>query len=495
MKIIVCGLGQVGFRVSMLLLRLGETVTVVAAVAREPFADELRRAGAQIIVGDARIESHLMEAGILEADVVLACTDHDLVNIEIALDSIRIAPQARVVLRLFDRTLASRLQQNLGIQRAVGMSIIAAPIFAAAAVDQKLVGEFFAHDRLFHVSFANSPQNDGKECPSVHISSKDKAFGISQYDSAAKWRFARKQQTGFAEYREIIATIWRTSPAILRSAAKGIFLLAIISIGVFSMGMKLSLLDAMYFVVTTLTTTGYGDISVLKHSDWLKVYSIILMILGSASVAIMYSMVTDFVLGTRFDRLIGRSRTRETDHIVIVGVGNLGFRLVESLLRRGERVVCVDHDINAEYRDLLPRDLPFIVGDGRDLDTLSRANIAEAKSVVCATQNDSVNLSVALAARQVSPQIRCVVRIFDEAFADKVERSLDIDVAMSASRVAAPEFVAHALFPDAMFGAECSQGLLIVRPASDHGAAGLETIKVTGEAPPEILVGLKRFTS
>ena len=68
--------------------------------------------------------------------------------------------------------------------------------------------------------------------------------------------------------------------------------------------------------------------------------------------------------------------------------------------------------------------------------------------MVAATGDDSVNLGIGLAARRMNPKIRTVVRLFDAEFARKVENALGIDAALSSSRIAAPTFVAAALFSD-----------------------------------------------
>ncbi len=57
------------------------------------------------------------------------------------------------------------------------------------------------------------------------------------------------------------------------------------------------------------------------------------------------------------------------------------------------------------------------------------------------------NLGVALAARRLRPDVRTVVRLFDPDFARKVQEAFSVDAALSASLLAAPAFVAAALFP------------------------------------------------
>src|SRR5262249_53831188 len=138
--VVVCGLGQVGYRTCDLLLRLGETVVVVAQDAREERRRGVLDRGARLIVADARDEARLAEAGVREAKALLALTNHDLVNVEIALDAKRLRPDLPVVVRLFDQQLARHLERSFDLRRALGVSAVAAPTFAAAALGERWIG-------------------------------------------------------------------------------------------------------------------------------------------------------------------------------------------------------------------------------------------------------------------------------------------------------------------------------------------------------------------
>src|SRR5207237_5124605 len=74
--------------------------------------------------------------------------------------------------------------------------------------------------------------------------------------------------------------IWRGSPAPLRHAFIALNLLILLSVFVFHVGMRLSFLNALYFVVSTVTTTGYGDINPGRAVWWLTLYGCLLMMLG-----------------------------------------------------------------------------------------------------------------------------------------------------------------------------------------------------------------------
>src|SRR5436190_8031896 len=97
--ILVCGLGQVGFRVSLLLLALGEDVTVLTTEASPEWAGILDAAGAKILIGDAQNLSELKRAGLDNAKCLIGCCNVDLINIQIAFEARRLRPNLRIVLR------------------------------------------------------------------------------------------------------------------------------------------------------------------------------------------------------------------------------------------------------------------------------------------------------------------------------------------------------------------------------------------------------------
>ena len=118
--VIVCGLGRVGYRLAMMLLRLGERVVVINETARADWLRAVTDAGAEVISGDARSAATLAAAGLPTAKAIIAATNHDVVNIETALDARQERPDLPIVVRLFDRDLADMLEDRLGVRRALG---------------------------------------------------------------------------------------------------------------------------------------------------------------------------------------------------------------------------------------------------------------------------------------------------------------------------------------------------------------------------------------
>lgn len=218
------------------------------------------------------------------------------------------------------------------------------------------------------------------------------------------------------------------------------------SIAVFASAMQLSWVDATYFTITTATSTGYGDISLLQSPGWLKLYGNVVMLAGTAAMAAGFGVMTDFLVGSRLDALFGRRRKKVQDHVILCGLGNVGVRVLERLLEIGEHVVVVEHDENSRFvaraREL---GVDIVVGDMRNTVVLEQACCAKARSIIACSNDDLANLEASLAARAVNGSIRVVLRMFNQGLARRLESSLGITTALSTSTLAAPAFALAAL--------------------------------------------------
>lgn len=101
----------------------------------------------------------------------------------------------------------------------------------------------------------------------------------------------------------------------------GFALLVAASTLVFKSSLDLALLDGLYFVVITVTTTGYGDISLLEASPSIKLAGIATMILGALVLAPVFGLVTDAIVGARLARALGQQPVPRRRHVIVCGVG------------------------------------------------------------------------------------------------------------------------------------------------------------------------------
>ena len=443
--VIVCGLGRVGRRVAHLLRRLGEDVTVVTMPTRDDWRRDAEEAGVRVLIGDARDERLVTSAGLAEASALVSVTDRDIANIEITLDAKRLRPDLPVVTRLFDQTLARELENALDVRRAPAASAVAAPAFAAAALGDDVIGSFALGEQSWVVTRS---ADEGATAVKLPISG-DTAHWLVPRDAwvaslpAAPTTKRRKSLGPLAFAR----ALWRGAPPTLRVA--GLVLLGLIAFSVlmFHFLMQLSLIDSLYFIIATVTTVGYGDITP-KDAGWFaKLYGCLVMLLGSATMALLTSLITDYFVAARFRTALYGHDPPERGHVVVVGVGNLGYRIIEELRRLGRPLVAVDLGQHDELLGGVREHHAVVRGDARRDQVLDEAKIAGAAALIVATGDDAVNLGVALSARKKNPALRCVVRLFDHDLGTKVETGLGISAARGASTIAAPTFAAAALYP------------------------------------------------
>jgi len=151
--VIVCGLGHVGFRVVEQLLRQGEDVVVIGMESK--FVERMKSREVPVLLGDAREETLLKEAGVERAKAVIVGTDDDLANLEIAMNARSLNGGVRIIVRMFDAEMARKVEHGLGIEMAFSTSALAAPHVALSALDRKVIHSFYVGDTLLTLAEAS----------------------------------------------------------------------------------------------------------------------------------------------------------------------------------------------------------------------------------------------------------------------------------------------------------------------------------------------------
>ena len=205
--------------------------------------------------------------------------------------------------------------------------------------------------------------------------------------------------------------------------------------------------EAVFTILSATFLQGVGDFPV---HPVLQIFHFVMPLVG---VIILAQGLADFG-SLLFNR---RSRSKEwemavastlNNHIVLVGLGHLGYRIVESLYKMGKEVTVIELDpaIDA-FKAVQKMDVPVIQENAVRSAALEAANIKDARTIILATQKDSMNLQIALKARSMNPDINVVIRIFDEDFAHALHDQFGFK-ALSSTEMAAPVFAAAAAGAD-----------------------------------------------
>jgi voltage-gated potassium channel len=133
------------------------------------------------------------------------------------------------------------------------------------------------------------------------------------------------------------------------------------------------------------------------------------------------------------------------DHVIVCGLGHLGFRVASDLVGRGLPIVAIELDEKCRFlAQAKASGMAVFVRDMKDDQCLIDAGVAHARTIVLATNDDMANLEAALDARRMNPKIRVVLRLFDQQIAAKIADAFSIDQAFSSSALAAPSVAAMA---------------------------------------------------
>ena len=116
--------------------------------ADNAFIPTVRRLGVPVIVGDATVAPVLRQAHAATARAIVAATNNDLINLEIALLVRELAPRQRVVVRMTDSSLALTLRQAANVRLALSVPELTAPTFVASILGDRARDLFFIQGRL-----------------------------------------------------------------------------------------------------------------------------------------------------------------------------------------------------------------------------------------------------------------------------------------------------------------------------------------------------------
>jgi voltage-gated potassium channel len=146
---VVIGVGKVGYQVIRLLLELHESVVAIEMASGSPLLGELFDKGVPVIQGNARQSSVLDQAGVRQAKAVIVTTSDDLTNLDAAITARELNKDAKIVIRLFDETLATKVAGAFSMP-TISTSHVAAPAFIAAATGRKIYQGFQLAGQYVH---------------------------------------------------------------------------------------------------------------------------------------------------------------------------------------------------------------------------------------------------------------------------------------------------------------------------------------------------------
>ena len=482
--VVVFGFQGVGRRIVRQLTTTGRRVVVVDPHADPAQQVDLQRWGATYLAGYGDSQDTLVAANVAAADAVLCVTDDDVRNIRLALLVRDLSSEVRIVVRMANASVARALQPVADPGAVLDVAALAAPSFVEAALNQR-THTLVLGGREFVVATQTSPTaatiatvwgdlapvavraTDGTTMvsgPSAdhRVEAGERVTLIGTRDDYHRIRFETEPEhvdaigpTLRRRTREAVAAMSDAVDRPFRIAFGILLVLGLVSITVLMAayeetdGTHMSLLDAVYFTAETVATVGFGDFYFRDQPGWLRLWAVLLIVMGAALVAIATALLTNALVSRRLEQSLGRQRlTGLQDHIVVIGLGRVGSAVAMVLRDAGYEVAVID---SGEGQRFVPQmreaGIPVLIGDATLPDTQAAAGIRRAAGVAVLTSDDLVNIETGLAVRGMMGDrpVPIALRVFSRNLARLVGAELDAGVARSIAELASPWFVGAAL--------------------------------------------------
>jgi Trk K+ transport system NAD-binding subunit len=205
-----------------------------------------------------------------------------------------------------------------------------------------------------------------------------------------------------------------------------------------------------------------------------KVTETALTVVSIALIPLVTAAVVEAAVNARLALALGRLKTPVSGHVVVVGLGNVGTRVLRRLHDFGVSVVAIDKDEGARGIPIARKlGIPYIIGDAASEETLRAASVQTSRALVVLSTDDVTNLGAALQARRLQDGLRVVLRLFDGEFAGRVERAFGITISRSVSFLAAPAFADAMLERDVVGSIPIGRRLLLVSEVPVNAGSSL----------------------
>ncbi len=210
-----------------------------------------------------------------------------------------------------------------------------------------------------------------------------------------------------------------TLKVILASPARNLiigslYMLVIMTISVACyLGQGWSLSDAVYMVVVTIYTVGYGEVRPID-TPALRTITILQIVLGCTGMIFLTGALVQLFTASQLQQILGFKRMKtqigQLDrHVIICGFGRIGVMLARELHIGSVPFVVLERS-TARFEQL--RDLGYlgIQGDATDETSLQAAGIARARALATVLPDDSANVFITLSARSLNPELQIIAR-------------------------------------------------------------------------------------
>jgi voltage-gated potassium channel Kch len=424
-----------------------------------------------VVVAPTITEEVLTAAGASDARGIALVDGDDQSNIHAALRIQALNEDVRIVLRIYNQRLGNHIERLLKNCSALSRSATAAPAFVNAALRRRNSVRVGSQSVSLQVG-AHDEREDFLCTVADRIDTQDFTQMRMLPDSpgpAAVWiGRTERQQVVEPGSRAVLSFVDEEPGPVLSRGSRVLWRLIDVVRFFTSVQLRMVLLGSAVAVIGSFTLIW----ALARPFAW-AVYETLLDIAGSA-VPDLYGQPASGGVGGPWQRLAqvaitlsgvplmavvtavlvenAASQRRGTlrqpsggvrGHVVVVGLGNVGTRVATLIHDLGIPVVCIERDSTA--RGILAvqaLDIPVLTGEAPLEHHLRQARVHRSRAVIAMTGDDAANLEACLEARAIAPDVRIVLRMFDDDFATRLYQSFTNAASRSVSYLAAPAFAA-----------------------------------------------------
>ncbi len=347
----------------------------------------LTAAGAQVMHLRNPNDRAVRKALTPEIDSVVVLSQDDHVSLRLALIIENARPGVPLVVTVFGRIVASQLQRAVPSARVVSMADIVVPSLAGPCFDNRLLSVSRRPEGLMGVMM----RDDGPDL-----------VPIEPYRASLRQRLVANLGA--------LLSPFELSARILLAGLLGFLLILVLDMAVLAIALDESLVEAFYSATKTIVTVGPNPL-VDDAPSWLKVFSAVAMLAALGFTAIFTAGVVDRLLSRRLTAIVGRRSVPRRDHIVVVGLGQVGLRLCLLLQELGVPVLAVESDPGSYHVDRAKDySIPVVIGRGGSRFLLRRLCLRRARALAAVTSDEVENISIVVAALGMRSDIRTILR-------------------------------------------------------------------------------------
>ena len=378
-----------------------------------------------------------------DIDAVVVISRDDRISLRLALVVEGLRPGVRLIVTIYNRDLGAQVRRAVANVRVMSMADIVAPALAGPCLDEDLI------------AVSRSPEPGGTP-------RGVRAGADGPVLTALTPRGGRVGDRLRANVTSLLHP-FELSAKTLLAGLLGFVAILLTDAIVVGMALHEPAPKAVYLATRAIVTVGPNE-DIDHGPEWLMPFSTVTMLAALAFTAIFTAGLINRLMGPRLVAILGRRTMPRRDHVVVVGLGQVGLRLCLTLRELGVPVVAVERDMQADNVVRAKRyGIPVVIGGGGSRGVLSRLSLERARALAAVTSDEIENISTAVAGLSVREDLPTVLRAGSGDVMDETRALFRIGVVRDVYLIGGTLLAAAALGAEASEAFPCGETIYITR--------------------------------